>query len=140
MPNSRPSLLLAMLLGSGGGCEVTYLAISAGAPATVAVRGVITDCGRPLVGAEVVLRVQQDLGQSRPVDARIGPITTDREGRYLTEVSPSFAVPGQANVELHAATSGELLTGGTLLFTLGVPPKDTVRLDADVGLERGSCS
>ena len=126
-----------MLLGSGGGCEVTYLAISAGAPVTIAVRGVITDCGRPLVGAQVVLRVQQDQqGQSRPVDARIGPLTTDREGRYLTEVSPAFAVPGQASVELEAATSGELLNGGTLVFSMGVPPRDTVRLDADVG----SCS
>ena len=126
-----------MLLGSGGGCEVTYLAISAGAPVTIAVRGVITDCGRPLVGAQVVLRVQQDQqGQSRPVDARIGPLTTDREGRYLTEVSPAFAVPGQASVELQTATSGELLNGGTLVFSMGVPPRDTVRLDADVG----SCS
>jgi hypothetical protein len=140
MPKSRSPVLLLMLLGVEGACgEGGYFALSAGAPATGAVRGVVTDCGRPLTGAEVVLRVQQDLGQSRPVDARIGPLTTDREGRYLTEVSPSFVVPGQASVELQVAASGELLTGGTLVFTLGVPPKDTIRLDADVGLQRGSC-
>jgi hypothetical protein len=139
MANAGLTLLL-LVTGLEVACgEGGFFALSAGAPATAAVRGVITDCGQPLVGAEVLLLVQQDLGQSLPVDARIGPMTTDRSGRYLVEVSPPFAVPGHAIIELVVPASGELLAGGTLNFTLGVPPRDTVRLDADVGLQRGSC-
>jgi hypothetical protein len=31
------------------------------------------------------------------------------------------------------------LDGPNLSFTLGFPPRDTVRFDADVGLHRGTC-
>jgi hypothetical protein len=73
------------------------------------------------------------------VDARIGPVTTARDGSYVVEVGPAFAVPGQASVELTVSGLTDPITGGTLRFTLGVPPHDTLRLDADVGAERGSC-
>lgn len=109
---------------------------------TAAVRGTITDCGTPIAAAEVVLRVQQDEPeQTRPVDARIGPVTTSREGRYLIEVGPAFAVPGPANVELRVTAGGvtQEISGGTLEFRLGLPARDTLRWDADLGQERGVC-
>jgi hypothetical protein len=123
------------------GCEVSNLAISAGAPVSAAVQGVITDCGRAVAGGEVVLRVQQDEPyQTRPVDAHVGPVTTSRDGRYVVEVGPSFAVPGRALVQL-VSVNGTIidLVGPDLHFAMGVPPKDTLRLDADVGAHRGSC-
>jgi hypothetical protein len=134
-------VLLVSLAGALG-CEVTDLAMSAGAPVSAAVHGVITDCGRAVAGGEVVLRVQQDEQyQTRPVDAHVGPVTTSRDGRYVVEVGPSFAVPGRARVQL-VSVNGTImdLVGPDLHFTLGVPPKDTLRLDADVGAHRGSCS
>jgi hypothetical protein len=112
------------------------LAISAGAPVTAAVRGVITDCGTPVSGAEVVLRVQQDApGQTRPVDAEVGPVTTGRNGSYVIEIGPAFAVPGPARVQLRLVGAGtELeLIESSLEFSLGIPPRDTVRIDADLG-------
>jgi hypothetical protein len=136
--------LLATCLGIGAlGCvEGGTLAISAGAPVAAAVRGTVTDCGVPLAGAEIVLRVRQDEpGQARPVDARIGPVTTSREGRYLIEVSPAFAVPGRASVQLRVTAGGVTreLPRGTLELRLGLPARDTVRLDADLGQERRVC-
>ena len=133
-------LFLLALAGSLG-CEVTSLAVSAGAPVSAAVRGVITDCGSAVAGGEVVLRVQQDERyQTRPVDVEVGPVTTSRDGRYVVEVGPSFAVPGRARVQL-VSVNGTImdLAGPDLHFALGVPPKDTLRLDADVGAHRGSC-
>lgn len=110
---------------------------------TAAVRGTVTDCGIPLAGADVVLRVRQDEpGQARPVDARIGPITTSREGRYLIEVSPAFAVPGLASVQLQVTPEGgatQQVTAGTLELRIGRPARDTTRINADLGEERGEC-
>ena len=58
--------------------EATDLAISAGAPVTAAVDGTITRCGVPISDAAVVLRVRQDdMGQARPVDSQVGPVSTD---------------------------------------------------------------
>lgn len=136
------SLATCLCLGLLGCVEGGNLAISAGAPVSAAVRGIITDCGIPLAGAEVVLRVQQDEpDQARAVDARIGPVTTSSQGRYLIEVGPAFAVPGPANVQLRVTAGGvtQEILGGTLELRLGVPPRDTLRLDADLGQERGVC-
>jgi hypothetical protein len=131
-----------VFLAGALGCEVSNLAISAGAPVSAAVQGVITDCGRAVAGGEVVLRVQQDERyQTRPVDVEVGPVTTSRNGRYVVEVGPSFAVPGRARVELVSVNGTMMdLVGPDLHFALGVPPRDTLRLDADVGAHRGSCS
>ena len=133
-------MMLLVLTGVQGSCgEGGYLAISAGAPATAAIRGLVTDCGRPVAGTEVSIRVRQDQGQSRPVDSRVGPVATDRTGRYQAQLSPSFAVPGAATVELMVESSDDVLAGGNISFSLAFPPRDTFRLDADVGAGRGSC-
>lgn len=118
------------------------LAISAGAPVTAALEGTITRCADPILGAEILVLLQQDQpGQARPVDARIGPVTTIRDGRYLVELSPAFAVPGAASVQLRITADGitQDIPGRTLELRLGVPPRDTARFDADVGVEREEC-
>ena len=135
-------LVPSLCLGALGCLEGGDLAVSAGAPVTAAVRGTISDCGQPVSGAAVVLQVQQDEpGQARPVDARIGPVTTSAQGRYIVEVGPPFAVPGPASVQLHVTAAGvtQDVPGGTLNLTLGLPARDTVRFDADLGAERGGC-
>src|SRR5215208_3598477 len=119
--------------------EGESLAISAGAPATAAVRGIITDCGSPVSGAAVFLRVQQnEPQQARPVDVELGPFSTQRDGSYLVELSPSFAVPGPAQLELRVTGAGVnlQLMASTLEFALGTPPRDTARIDADLGTRR----
>jgi hypothetical protein len=90
---------------------------------------------------ELRLRVQQDRPeQARPVDSRIGPFTGNRDGSYLVEIGPSFAVPGPATVQLDVASAGmNGVAQGTLHFTLGTPAKDTLRLDADIGIHQRSC-
>jgi hypothetical protein len=136
---SAPGWLSICVLGC---VEGGNLAISAGAPVMAAVQGRITDCGQPVSSAEVVLRVQQNRpGQSRPVDTRIGPVTTTREGEYLLEVGPSFAVPGPASMQLQVTGGGitREIPGGTLELRMGQPPRDTTRFDADLGMERGVC-
>jgi hypothetical protein len=118
------------------------LAISAGAPVTAAVRGRITDCGRAVPGAQVTLHVRQDQsGQARPVDDLIGPVTASRDGQYFVEVGPAFAIPGPATVTLRLTAGGAMqeIPGFTLELSMGMPPRDTVRLDADLGVERGVC-
>jgi hypothetical protein len=137
-------ILIAASLTSG--CiagEATDLAISAGAPVTAAVDGTITRCGIPVSDAAVVLRVRQDdVGQARPVDTQIGPVTTDGGGRYLVTISPSFAIPGPATVELQVTPPGgavQGLTGATVQMALGEPPRDTLHLSADVGLATRAC-
>lgn len=130
----------AALFGCGEGGD---LALSAGAPATAAVAGTITDCGTPVPGAAVALLVQQDeSGQARPVDTRTGAATTDRGGGYLVEIAPSFAIPGPAVVRLLVTPPGgatQDLTGGTVEFGLEQPPRDTLRLDADLGAATRVC-
>jgi hypothetical protein len=125
------------------GCvEGGNLAMSAGAPVTGALQGRITRCGDPVGGAQVLVLVQQDQPeQARPVDSRIGPVTTSRGGEYVVEVAPSFAVPGAATVELRVTADGvtQDIPGGTLELQLGVPPRDTTRFDADLGLELQQC-
>jgi hypothetical protein len=126
--------------GEGG-----LLAISAGAPVTAVVQGAITECGAPVPQAEVVLLVQQAKpGQVQPVDARTGPVTTDRQGEYVVEVGPPFAMPGPASVRLRVTPPGGPtleLPGGVLEFRLGSPARDTARLDADLdqGLAPEGC-
>jgi hypothetical protein len=118
------------------------LAISAGAPVTAAVQGRLTNCGQPVPNVEVVLDIQQDLDQqARPVDIRIGPHTTSRDGRFLFEVSPLFAVPGPASMQLQVTANGvtETVSGGTLEFRLGTLPRDTTRFDVDLQVELGTC-
>jgi hypothetical protein len=142
-PSTRLTLTSLYLLLSLGCGEGGSLAISAGAPVTAAVRGRITDCGLAVSHAEVLLAVQQDLSeQARPVDARVGPVATDRNGGYFLDVSPSFAVPGPANMQLLITAGGVTheVPGGTLEFRLGVPARDTARFDADLGSERGTCA
>lgn len=139
-----PSGTAILLAGSALvalGCEIESLFISAGAPVTGAVEGRITDCGAPVVGAVVVFRVQQDEpGQSRPVDVEIRPATTGRDGRYQVEISPAFAVPGPARIQLRTVNGVSLeLTGPNLQFTLGSPPHDTLRFDADLRVHLGTC-
>jgi hypothetical protein len=126
------------------GCvEGGNLAISGGAPVTAVVRGTITDCGVPLSHTGVVLRVQQDEpDQARPVDTRIGPVTTSSQGRYLVEVGPSFAVPGPASVQLRVTPEtgpAQEFAGGTLQLRIGRPARDTTLLNVDLGQERGTC-
>jgi hypothetical protein len=144
--NTRRSVTLVALTGLSGGAlgcvEGGNLAISAGAPVAAVVQGRITECGRPASNVEVVLQVQQDRPeQSRPVDARIGPVTTTRQGEYLLEVGPSFAVPGPASMQLRVTARGttQEIQGGTLELRIGQPPRDTTRFDADLGQERGFC-
>jgi hypothetical protein len=138
-PSTRFGALIA--LGVLACVEGGSLAISAGAPVTAAVGGKITICGEPVSGAQVTLGVQQDHPeQARPVNALLGPVTTNRDGSYFVEVAPPFAVPGAATVELRVSSTGNsVVTAGTLNFTLGISPHDTLRLDADLGLLRGSC-
>lgn len=135
-------LIPGLCLGALSCLEGGDLAVSAGAPVTAAVRGTISDCGQPVSGADVVLQIQQDQpGQVRPVDARIGPVITSTQGKYIVEIGPAFAVPGPASVQLHVTAGGitQDVPGGTLNLTLGVPARDTVRVDADLGVERGGC-
>lgn len=130
------------MLLTGLSCEFgNNLAISAGAPVSAVVRGTITNCGTPVSNAEVSLRVQQNQsGQVRPVDETIGPIVTTK-GTYRIEVGPSFAVPGPAAAQLIVTAFGarDTLPEFTLELSLGLPPRDTVRQDADLGVERGAC-
>jgi hypothetical protein len=138
-------LLFALTLGlTAPGCTVAgdSLAISAGSPVTAALEGRITRCAEPVAGAEVLVLLQQaQAGQARPVDARIGPVPTTEEGRYLTELSPAFAVPGAASVQLRVTSGGRVqdIPGRTLELRLGVPASDTTRLDADLGVELRQC-
>jgi hypothetical protein len=133
----------ALIFGWLGCVEGGDLALSAGAPVTAAVRGTIVQCGAPISGAAVLLLVQQaDIGQARPVDARIGPATTNSRGKYLIEVGPSFAVPGPALVRLQVTPPGgslKELPADTLVFNLGLPARDTLRLDVDLGTPAGVC-
>jgi hypothetical protein len=136
------SVSVPLLLVTSACGEVTFLAVSAGAPVAGAVRGVITFCGKPVRSPELRLRVQQDRPeQAHPVDAHIGPFTGNRDGSYLVEVGPSFAVPGPATVQLEVASAGmDSVAQGTLQFTLGTPAHDTLRLDADLGIQSMSCA
>jgi hypothetical protein len=132
--------MLAALAGCG---EVGLLAISVGSPVEGVVRGVITICARAVPSPELQLRVHQDRPeQARPVDARIGPFTGERDGSYLVEVGPAFAVPGAASVALLMTSPAGLdtIAQGSLEFALGTPARDTLRLDADLGLHSGSCT
>ncbi|MFL5448826.1 MAG: hypothetical protein ACJ8A6_03545 [Gemmatimonadales bacterium] len=133
-----PGLTLCLLACVEGGS----LAISAGAPVTAAVQGHITNCGEAVPNASVLLVVQQDLQeQSRPVDTRIGPVTTTHDGAYAFHVSPSFAVPGPASIQLEVTTGGttDEIEGGTLEFRMGSPARDTTRFDVDLGNRRRAC-
>ena len=133
--------VLMVSLAGALGCEAGFLAISTGAPVSGVIMGIITDCGTVVVGGVVVLRVQQNEPyQARPVDVEVGPVTTSRDGRYVVEVGPSFAVPGRAQVQIVSVNGTMMdLVGPNLHLTMGDPPKDTLRLDADVGAHRGSC-
>ncbi|HET9727203.1 MAG TPA: hypothetical protein VFP28_09840 [Gemmatimonadales bacterium] len=132
--------LLAMLAGCIEGGD---LAVSAGAPVSGAVQGTVLECGRPVPNVGVTVRVQQsEAGQARPVDQRIGPVVTDTRGGYLVEIEPAFAVPGPATVALEVTLAGGApreLSGANLDLHLGTPPRDTLRLDVDVGLAAGGC-
>lgn len=143
MKRSLPALVGILGLGWLGCGEGGDLAVSAGAPVSAAVGGTITECGAPVAEAEVVLLVQQaEAGQARPVDTRVGPVTTDRQGGYLIDVAPAFAVPGPASARLGVTPPGgsaHELPGTTLEFRLGLPAQDTVRLDADLGRAIGAC-
>lgn len=127
-------------LGALACVEGGNLAISAGAPVMAAVEGTISNCGKPASGAVATLQVQQDHPeQARPVNMEV-EITTNRQGRYLVELGPPFAVPGPADVHLRVSGAGTSFEAvGTLEFSLGRPPRDTTRLDADLGLHRASC-
>jgi hypothetical protein len=97
-PSARfPSTCLrtGLVIVAGLACgEVGNLAISAGAPVMAAVQGTITDCGKPVAGAEVVLRVQQDRPeQARPVNSEIGPITTERDSSGVRPGTPPVSTP-----------------------------------------------
>ncbi len=136
---ASPALTLCLLacVAEGGS-----LAISAGAPVSAAVRGQITNCGEPVPNASVLLLVQQDLQeQARPVDTQIGPVTTTHDGAYAFDISPSFAVPGPASMELQVTTGGvtDEIEGGTLEFRMGTPARDTARFDVDLANRRRAC-
>jgi hypothetical protein len=135
---------LTILWLLGVGClEGGNLAVSAGAPVTAALEGQVTDCGDPVAGAEVLVRVRQDTPeQARPVDARIGPLTTGRNGSYFTEIGPPFAVPGRARVQLTVIASGLTVEPeeASVRFELGTPPRDTLRVDTDLAIHRGFCA
>ena len=135
------SLVSVPLFLTISACEVTFLAISAGAPVAGVVHGVITFCGKAVASPELQLRVRQDRPeQAHPVDTRIGPFTGNRDGSYLVEVGPSFAVPGPATIQLEVTSARmDSVALGTLQFTLGTPAHDTLRLDADLGIHHGSC-
>jgi len=142
--HARRQVRLAAVSALLAGCiEGGDLAVSAGAPVSGAVRGTVLVCGRPVpnVGVAVHLR-QSESGQARPVDQQIGPVVTDADGGYLIEVEPPFAIPGSATVALVVTlTDGapHELAGATIELKLGTPPRDTLRLDADVGLATGAC-
>jgi hypothetical protein len=143
-PSTRlASTCLTSLCLAGAACvEGGALAISAGAPVVAAVGGKVTDCGDPVAGAEVVLRVRQDLeDQARPVDARVGPVITSRNGSYLAEIGPPFAVPGRAGVQATVTAAGITVEReeAVLQFTLGTPARDTLRIDIDLAVHRGFC-
>ena len=143
MKGARLSVVAALSLAWLGCGEGGDLALSAGAPVTGAVVGTITDCGTPIPGAAVVLLVQQaESAQARPVDTQSGAVTTDRRGEYFIEVAPAFAVPGPAHVRLLVTPPGgavQELPGGTVELGLVEPPRDTLRLDADLGLAARLC-
>jgi hypothetical protein len=131
-----------LIAGAAGCGEGGNLAVSAGAPVTAAVRGRVTRCGQALAAAQVVLAVQQDQNeQARPVNTQFGPQTTGRRGEFLFDVSPSFAVPGGASMQLEVTAAGVSyeFDGGTLEFHLGAPPRDTARFDVDLQAEPGTC-
>ena len=137
---SRLAGLFVILTGCIEGGD---LAVSAGAPVSGAVRGTVLECGRPVpnVGVAVHLR-QSESGQARPVDQQIGPVVTDAQGGYIIEVEPPFAIPGAATVALVVTLldgAPHELSGATIELHLGTPPRDTLRLDADVGLATGAC-
>ncbi len=132
MGGIRATSLAVLLLACGEGGD---LAISAGAPVVGAVHGTITACSLPVPEAEVRLQVDQDdIGQARPVHTMIGPVTSDARGRYALEVSPPFAIPGPAHVELRVIPPGGAereFPGRMMRLTLG-EADDTLRLDADL--------
>jgi hypothetical protein len=131
-----------LVLGLAGCGEGGSLAVSAGAPVTAAVRGQVTQCGYAVANAEVMLLLQQHTEeQARPVDTRLGPRTTGRDGGFFFVVSPSFAVPGRADMQLTVTAAGVTheIPGGALELHLGTPPRDTARLDVDLSAERGTC-
>ena len=125
-------LALSSALGCGEGGD---LAVSAGAPVVGAVQGTITACGVAVPEAEVRVQVdQEDIGQVRPVHTEVGPVTSDARGRYALEVSPAFAVPGPAVVQLRVIPPGgdvHELPERTMRLSLG-EVEDTLRLDADL--------
>ena len=125
-------LVLSSALGCGEGGD---LAVSAGAPVVGAVQGTITACGVAVPEAEVRVQVdQEDIGQVRPVHTEVGPVTSDARGRYALEVSPAFAVPGPAVVQLRVIPPGgdvHELPERTMRLSLG-EVEDTLRLDADL--------
>ena len=134
--------LACLSTGVAGCVEGGNLAFSGGAPVTAVVRGRITRCGEPVSSAEVVLQIQQNQpDQTRPIDTRIGPVTTTREGEYLIDVGPPFAVPGPANMQIQVTAGGtaQEISGGRLELRLGRPARDTTRFDADLGTEGGVC-
>jgi len=139
----RPTCLPAALVLLAGCIEGGDLAVSAGAPVSGAVEGTVLDCGRPVPNIGVAVRLRQsDSGQARPVDQQVGPVVTDASGGYLIELEPAFAIPGAATVALVVTLpdgAPHELAGATIELHLGTPPRDTVRLDADVGLATGSC-
>jgi hypothetical protein len=138
----RFALLSLPIIAALGCVEGGNLAISAGAPVTGALAGSITRCGDPVAGAQIVVLIQQDEPeQARPVDARIGPVTTSRAGQYLVEVAPAFAVPGPANIQLSVTADGisQDIPERPLELRLGSPARDTTRVDADIGMELGQC-
>jgi len=136
------SLLAALSVGWLGCIEGGDLALSAGAPVTGVVQGTITDCGVAVPEAQVNLLVQQnESGQARPVDAELGPVTTDVHGTYSLEVAPGFAVPGAALVRLRVRPPGgdaREFPDRTIQLSLG-QALDTLRLDADLGTATGRC-
>jgi hypothetical protein len=138
----RGTARIAQLLSLGAlACvEGGNLAISAGAPVMTAVQGTISHCGKPVSGARATLLIQQDRPeQARPVNLEV-EITTNRQGRYLVELGPPFAVPGPADIRLRVSGPGiSLEVMGALDFSLGHPPRDTARLDADLGRHSRSC-
>lgn len=137
------SVAASLVLLAGCGCvEGGNLAVSAGAPVMAAVRGQVTDCGIPVAGAEVLLRVRQDQAeQARPVDARIGPLTTGRDGSYFSEIGPPFAVPGRAGVQVTVTAAGLTVEveEASLRFELGTQAQDTLQIDTDLAIARGFC-
>ncbi|HET7471147.1 MAG TPA: hypothetical protein VFJ81_15805 [Gemmatimonadales bacterium] len=143
-PRARRRVGLAALVATLAGCVAGGdLAVSAGAPVSGAVQGTVLECGRPVADVGVTVHLRQDQsGQARPVDQRVGPVVTDAHGRYAVELEPAFAVPGPATVALEvtlASGAPRELSGATIELRLGTPPPDTLRLDADVGLAAGGC-